>query len=179
MDPSRTLDPAELLAQVNWVRRLARALVRDAHAAEDLAQETLRVTLEQPHGRIGAGVRLRGWLEAVARRLALDRWRADASRRARESAAAPREPLEDTFEVVARSARQQRVAHAVHELAEPYRSTILYRYLDERSTREVAARMGVGVEVVQKRLQRGLAQLRERLDSEFGSETRRWAVALL
>ena len=46
MDPSRTLDPAELLAQVTWVRRLARALVRDAHAAEDLTQETLWVMLE-------------------------------------------------------------------------------------------------------------------------------------
>jgi RNA polymerase sigma factor (sigma-70 family) len=179
MDGARPLDPAELLAQVNWVRRLARALVRDADAAEDLAQETLRVTLEQPGGRVGGGVQLRAWLQRVARRLALDRWRADASRAQRERAVAPREPTEGTFEVVARSSRQQQVVAAVHELAEPYRSTILYRYLDELSTREVAKRMEVTEELVRKRLSRALAQLRERLDAEFGSDTKSWALALL
>jgi RNA polymerase sigma-70 factor (ECF subfamily) len=180
MDPARTLDPAELLAHVHWVRRLARALVRDAHLAEDLAQETLRVTLEQPEGRVGGGAALRAWLQRVARRLALDRFRADASRVARERAVAPHEPSgEAVFEVVARSQRQRRVVDAVHELAEPYRSTILYRYFDELPTREIARRMEVSGEVVRKRLERGLAQLRERLDRDFGTDTRSWAALLL
>jgi RNA polymerase sigma-70 factor (ECF subfamily) len=180
MDPARTLDPAELLAHVHWVRRLARALVRDAHLAEDLAQETLRVTLAQPEGRVGGGEALRAWLRRVARRLALDRFRADASRVARERAVAPREPSGDAvFEVVARSQRQRRVVDAVHELAEPYRSTILYRYLDELPTREIARRMEVSGDVVRKRLERGLAQLRERLDRDFGTDTRSWAALLL
>lgn len=179
MDGARPLDPSELLAHVSWVHRLARALVRDADAAEDLAQETLRVTLAQPGGRVRGGASLRAWLKRVARRLALDRWRADASRALRERAVAPREPTEGTFEVVARSARQQRVVAAVHELAEPYRSTILYRYLDELSTREVARRMEVSEEAVRKRLERGLAQLRVRLDAEFASDTKSWALALL
>src|SRR5262245_36274705 len=180
MDPSRTLDPAELLAQVNWVRRLARALVRDAHAAEDLAQETLRVTLEQPAGRVGGGVALRAWLVRVARRLALDRFRSDASRAERERAIAPREPSgEAPLDGVARSQLQRRVVDAVHELAEPTRSTILLRYLDELPTREIARRMGVSDDVVRKRLERGLAQLRERLDREFGQGTGSWAALLL
>ena len=180
MDPSRTLDPAELLAQLNWVRRLARALVRDAHLAEDLAQETLRVTLEQPAGRVGGGAALRAWLGRVARRLALDRFRAESSRAARERQVASHEPSgEAAIDVVARSQQQRRVVDAVHELAEPYRATILLRFLDELPTREIARRMDVSDDVVRKRLERGLAQLRERLDREFGQGTGSWAALLL
>ena len=180
MDPSRTLDPAELLAQVTWVRRLARALVRDAHAAEDLTQETLRVTLEQPAGRVGGGAALRAWLRRVARRLALDRFRSDVSRVERERAIASHEPSgEAALDVVARSQLQQRVVDAVHLLAEPYRATILLRFLDELPTREIARRMDVSDDVVRKRLERGLAQLRERLDREFGQGTGSWAALLL
>jgi RNA polymerase sigma-70 factor (ECF subfamily) len=183
MDASRPLHAEDLVAQLTWVRRLAAALVREAggdseREAEDVAQEALRVTLEQPAGRIGAA-RLRAWLRGVVRRLVVDRRRADVTRLAREHAVAPREPQASTQEVVERLAMQQRVAQAVRELAEPYRSTILYRYLDELETREVAARMGVDQELVRKRVQRGLKLLRERLDAEFGSDTKTWAGALL
>jgi RNA polymerase sigma-70 factor (ECF subfamily) len=170
-------DPTGLLAHLGWVERLARALVRDVAEAEDLAQEALRVTLEQPRGRVGAGS-MKAWLGGVLRRLALDRSRADRSRAAREQSITPRDPPAEPFEIVARAARQQRVAQAVHELPEPARSTVLYRYLDELPTREVAARMGVTEELVRKRLERALAELRRRLDGEFGADTKNWAVAL-
>ena len=44
------LDPATLLAQDHRLRSLARALVRDAHAADDLAQETWLAALESRAG---------------------------------------------------------------------------------------------------------------------------------
>jgi len=176
--PRPRVDPADLLAHLEWVQRLARALARDAAAAEDLAQDAVRVTLEQPAERIASGAAMRAWLGGVVRRLALDRSRADRSRAARERAIAPPEPTATTFEVVARSARQQRVVQAVMELAEPYRSTVLYRYLDDLPTRAVAARTGASEELVRKRLERALAQLRERLDREFGAPTREWATAI-
>jgi len=183
MDASRPLHAEDLVAQLAWVRRLASALVREAggdgeREAEDVAQEALRVTLEQPAGRVGA-MRMRAWLRGVVRRLIIDRRRADAARAARERFVAPSEPQSSTQEVVERLAMQQRVAQAVRDLAEPYRSTILYRYLDELETREVAARMEVDPELVRKRVQRGLKLLRERLDAEFGSDTKTWAGALL
>lgn len=156
--------------------------MRDATAAEDVAQETWRVTLAQPPGRVEGGARLRAWLGGVARRLAVDRVRADRSRAIREAASAPHDAQSqphEPHEIVLRSARQQRVVAAVMSLAEPYRSTVLYRYFDELPTREVAARMAVSEEVVRKRLERGLAQLRQQLDAEFGAPTRQWASVLL
>ncbi len=41
MTEPRGHDCAELLAQADWVRALARHLTADAHAAEDLAQDAL------------------------------------------------------------------------------------------------------------------------------------------
>ena len=75
--------------------------------------------------------------------------------------------------------RQQRVADAVRALPEPYRSTLLYRYLDELPMRAVAERTGVPEATVRKRLERGLQLLRERLDGEFGGNSRAWALTLL
>ncbi|MCI0585549.1 MAG: RNA polymerase sigma factor [Planctomycetes bacterium] len=181
MEPTgrRSEDPAELLAHLGWVQRLARGLVEDAASAEDVAQEAFRVTLAQPPGRVGSAGALRAWLKSVTRKVAFDLFRSERSRRRREQSVARPEGSPDAFEVVERSARQERVAAAVRALPEPYRSTVLYRYLDELTTREVAQRMGVSEEAVRQRLSRGLARLREELDREFGSKTRIWAVALL
>lgn len=165
---------ADLIQHLGWVRRLALAQVRDRHAADDLVQEVARVWLEK-RPRLAGGPR--NWLAAVTRRLAIDRARSDASRKARERSAAQPEP--EAFEVVERGARQRRVFDAVLELAEPYRSTILYRYFDDLSTRDVALRMDVPEATVRKRVERGLVLLRERLDREFGAGSHAWAMALL
>jgi RNA polymerase sigma-70 factor (ECF subfamily) len=164
----------ELVANLGWVQRLALSLARDRDAADDLAQDVARVWLEK---RPALADGPRGWLAAVARKLALDRARSEISRRTRERSAAL--PEGEGFEVVERGARQRRVVEAVLQLAEPYRSTILYRYLDDLSTREVAERMNTNEATVRKRIERGLALLRERFEREFGSRANAWAIALL
>ena len=60
------LDPAEL----SWLRSLARALLADTHAADDLVQDTLVATLDRP---VPEGAPRRAWLATVARRLASKR----------------------------------------------------------------------------------------------------------
>ena len=42
------LDPQLLLAQTDWVRDLARRLVRDSWRADDVAQETLLAAMTRP-----------------------------------------------------------------------------------------------------------------------------------
>jgi len=164
----------ELVENLGWVQRLALSLARDRDAADDLAQDVARVWLEK---RPVLSDGPRGWLAAVARKLAIDRARAELSRKAREQSAA--KPEGESYEVVERGARQRRVVEAVMQLAEPYRSSVLYRYLDGLSTREVAERMNTNEATVRKRLERGLALLRERLDREFGSNSNNWALLLL
>lgn len=165
----------ELLANLDWVQRLALALTRDRDAAADLTQDVARVWLEK-RPRLPEGAR--GWLAGVLRRLVVDRARSEGARRAREHSAARPEGTDGELDVVERGARQQRVAQAVLELEEPYRSTLLYHYLDGLDTRAVARRTGTTEATVRKRLERGRARLRERLDREFGAPASAWAFAL-
>ena len=59
---------------------------------------------------------------------------------------------------------QRRVVDAVMDLREPYKSAVVFRYLDELRPEEIAERLGVPVGTVKSRLKRGLAMLRERFD---------------
>ena len=131
---------AELVSNLGWVQRLALSLARDPHAADDLTHEVARVWLERRREHADAPRSLRAWLAAVTRNLARDRARSDQARRAREHAVARRECDDDAFEVVERGAWQQRATEAVMELPEPSRSTILYIYLDQLSTRRIFRR---------------------------------------
>ena len=179
MQPARSpLDPEMLLAESAWIRRLARSLLRDAHAAEDLSQEVLSVALaSQP---AFSGARLRGWLAGVTRHLA-------AGRRARERrrgeverrAARPEGTRSDAHE---RLVLHQRLAEAIDALPEPYRETLVQRYLDDLPPRVIARRQGLPVTTVRKRVSRGLAMLRARLDEEFAGDDERggraaWCLA--
>src|SRR5438093_626634 len=93
------LSSEQLLADVRWLRALARGLAGEG-AAEDLAQETwLRVFARPP--RVLAN--LRPWLRTVARNLSLRARDREARRAAREARAARPdfEPAAD--ELVARA----------------------------------------------------------------------------
>lgn len=57
-----------LLAEASWLRRVARALVADDDAADDLSQDVLREAIDARPPLKGS--RLRGWLRVVARRKA-------------------------------------------------------------------------------------------------------------
>ena len=83
------------------------------------------------------------------------------------------------MDVVERNALMQRVAAAVSRLDEPYRSTVLLRYLDGLDTNTIAERTGATPPTVRKRLSRGLAELRARLGAEFGEAGGHWTPALL
>src|SRR5262249_55839204 len=60
----------------------------------------------------------------------------------------------------------RRLTQAVLALPEPYRGTLLLRYLQDRTPGAIAAESGVPVRTVKTRLQRGLALLRRDLARE-------------
>ena len=182
MTPPPPIPIETLLRHAGRLRSLARGLLDDEHAAEDIVQETLVVAMQHPpadRNRLGA------WLRTVARRLALQRRRGEGRRAAREErVSAPPErdaeagdgpaPPED---VIAKRQVLRTVLDAVLELDEPYQSVVLARYLEDLLPLEIAARRRVSVATVKSQLGRAMNQLRQDLDADAGGR-RQWAVAL-
>ena len=172
--PSPSLvDPHRLAAQTEWLRRLARRLVRDEDLAEDVVQETLLAGLQRPPLDDGSVMGLRAWLRGVAHNVARMRRRSDGRRSARESAyATGRDPLAPpSSDVVERATQARRLMDAVLALDEPYRRAVLLAYEEQLPSQTIAERTGVTPEAARKRVSRGLAQLRVRLaepDDEAG-----------
>ncbi len=152
-----------LLAHADWVRALARRLVSDVHAAEDLAQEALTTALESPprHAQ-----HLRGWFASVLRNLQRQRLRRPAPRALEDPESAECAPSAE--EVVERAEAQQVVVEEVLALSEPYRSTLLLRYYACASPTEVAERLGLPLATITSRLTRAHALLRARLERRRG-----------
>lgn len=174
MEPSRSLSLDELLTHVDWIRALSRQLVRDPDLADDILQETLvRASLDEGPRQEGA---LRAWLGALVRNFARSGLRARVRRRHHEELAARPEGLPSTHEVVERAALHQELVEFVMELAEPYRTTVLLRFFEALSTREIAQHLNQPEATVRTHLARGLALLRARLDRRHGGDRTAWAL---
>lgn len=155
--PDSNLDA--LLEHSGWVRALAASLSRDPGLADDIVQETWISAMRRgPRDERSP----RGWLATLLRRQLRQVRRGDERRARREKDHARALALASTAEVVERAESHRNLVQAVLDLREPFRSTVLLRYLEERTPEEIATRMGVPVSTVHSRLGRGLAALRER-----------------
>ncbi len=175
MSPPDPLSPAALLAESAWLQRLAARLVAEPSGAADAAQETLTKALERPPT---AAVPLRRWLAAVLRNVVRQERRTTVRREARELARPVAFEAEPTDELAARLELHEKLVGAVRALAEPYRTTVALRFLEDLPPTWVAERMGVPVKTVHTRLERALEQLRVRLDREHGGR-KAWVGLLL
>lgn len=182
MNETRTMWNSErLLEDLRWVRRLAGCLVGD-DVADDVAQDAMVVALEADRRgtRDRASIRSRrAWMSGVVRHLAA---RVHRTRRMHEAHmdAKGRDAKSDdenpSVERIARLELQQRVVASVLALSDPYRDTVVLRFLEEHSVAEIAELHGVPEATVHTRLRRALAQLRERLDKEFGDNRAAWTA---
>ncbi|HTF88858.1 MAG TPA: sigma-70 family RNA polymerase sigma factor [Planctomycetota bacterium] len=163
------------IEHADWVRGLARALVRDEHEAEDLAQEAWLATLEGGPSRPPAS---KAWFAGVLRNLARARLRGSKRREAREQDAARRELTAPDDSPLERLEIHERLVAAVRGLDEPCRSAILLRYFDGLTPGEIAERTRAPLRTVHTRLQRGLERLRERLDRDHDGDRGAWLAAL-
>ena len=140
---------------------LARGLVGDRAAADDILQSTWLEFLSRPPRRADGAA---AWLRKVVRHTAFKWRRGERRRRTREMALARDGRLLETPEIVAeRSETLQQLARSVHELEEPYRSTVVQHYLDGRRLVDIAEALGISPATVRSRLRRGLERLRQRL----------------
>jgi len=156
-----------LLAHSDWLSALAHGLVRDPAVAEDLVQDTWHAALRAPRTEVRNE---RGWLATLLANLARARARGEHARRDRELRFASDERIDGPDALVERAEAQRRLLGFVLALDEPYRATLLARYVEGRSAVEIARRSGVNESTVRTRLSRALAQLRERLEREAGGD---------
>ena len=168
----------DLLAHASWVRALARSLVADTSAAEDVVQETWVSALESPPAR---DENLRGWLATVVHNAVRMRARGAGRRAAREAlhASEREDALPSSAELAERMDTQRRLAERVLELDEPYRSTVVLRYFEGLTAAEIARRARVPAGTVRWRLKAALDELRGRLDEDFGGERATWVALVL
>lgn len=167
--------PEVLLEHRRFMLALARSLLRDEHAAEDVVQDATVAALTKPP-RPG---NLRAWLGKVTRHLALTRRRGELRRERRHRAAGWTDAAPATADSVARLELQRRVVDLVLALDEPYRAVIVHRFFDDLALKEIARRLDVPLETVRTRLRRALAQLRARLDADHAGDRRAWSLVLL
>ena len=161
------LNATAVLEHLDWVRGLARSLVRDASLADDITQEAWLAVLRRP---AAAGVASKGWLARVVRNAVRQENRRAAIRSEHEERAWLRDETASTDELVDRVHTQRMVVDAVLALATPYQGVILLRYFEGLAPPDIARRQGIPVATVKTRLRRGLGQLREALDKLYGDD---------
>src|SRR5262245_16366455 len=128
--------PEELGEHFEFLKQLARGLLRDEHLAEDVAQEALVAALEHPPRETGA---LRAWLARTAHNLALNRRTSAARRTRREEAAARPEEADAQEEALERLELQRVVFEQVLALDEVKRAALFLRYHEGLEPAAIAA----------------------------------------
>jgi len=165
-------DPDELVAHAEGVRALARRLLADANAADDVVQDACLAALTRPPAD---DTPRRAWFVAVVKNLARRTYRGDARRGRREHAVARSEAVPAAAHVAGEIEAHRRLVDAVASLDEPYRGAVVLRYFDGLAPREIAERLGVAAATVSTWIHRGVAMLRARLERDRDD----WRAALL
>jgi hypothetical protein len=114
----------------------------------------------------------------VLRNAARLHWRASRRRQERERHApvASDPELPDTG--LARLELQRLLVEIVIDLGDPYRETLILRFVDGLSAAEIARRLDVPAATVRSRLKRSLEMVRAELDRRNDGERNRWKAAL-
>ncbi|MFT3700677.1 MAG: sigma-70 family RNA polymerase sigma factor [Kofleriaceae bacterium] len=166
-------DVTALLAEADWLTRLARSLV-GSDDADDIVQETYAAALRTPPDPDRPA---RPWLRRVMVNVVRMRHRGRVRRDAREQASETREPVRTPEQLLERARVERTLADLVIELPEPLRSTVLLRYREGLGAERIAEQQGVSVATVRRRLTDALERLRKGMDKDDTSKTWRAAFA--
>lgn len=147
------------------LRRYARALLRDASAADDLVQDCLERAVAHWHRRQTDGSP-RAWLFTILHNLAMSRMRT-ASRRGGHVELEEADPAAVSIAPAQESPRHRRdILAALDRLPEDQRQTLLLITLEEMSYADAARILDVPIGTVMSRLSRARTRLRAILDDE-------------
>ncbi|MGH7179853.1 MAG: sigma-70 family RNA polymerase sigma factor [Tepidisphaeraceae bacterium] len=157
------------LAHMDMLYRLARRLTRDATSAEDLVQETYVRALRGSDGFDLQEFGIRPWLVRIMQNLHFSR----RQREKRQPTAMDDEYLE-TAQLpetapyaltpgASRDQMDQRLAKALDDLPDDYKTILLLWAVEEMSYKEIAVAANVPIGTVMSRLHRARQRLSEKL----------------
>ncbi|HEX6810585.1 MAG TPA: sigma-70 family RNA polymerase sigma factor [Planctomycetota bacterium] len=170
--------PSELLLEnLHSLRRLARRLTRDPHAADDAVQDTVVLAMQHRPPALRA---VTAWLRAILRNTVREQARAGARRSSREQrrVCGGSECAPSAADVASELQLHRRLVELVHEIEEPGRQALFLHFWRGLSPRAIAELLAVPVKTVHSRIERGLQRLRAKLDAERG-ERAAWLPALV
>ena len=147
------------------------AATRDRTLSEDISQDTF-VAAWRDLDRLRDASALRPWLCGIARNLASKARR----RRGRELVVADPDAFaaaSTPFDAVRDGQAEQVVAAALARVPDLYREALVLFYYEGRSTKDVAVALGVGEDVVYKRLSRGRRYLAAGVEQLVETELKR------
>src|SRR5690349_13725659 len=158
-------DIDHLLTHAEWLRGLARHLVRDDADAAEAVQQTWVAALHRPPDPARPA---RPWLAQVLRNFVRKNTRAARNRGVRERAVGDVEAAAPSSEALLESMQLQRMlGELVVALEEPYRSAILLRYYEGLEPARIGEALGVPAGTVRWRVSEGIARLRAGLDGRM------------
>jgi RNA polymerase sigma-70 factor (ECF subfamily) len=165
------------------VYRAIRSILRDEAETEDAMQQTY-LSAYLNLAQFGGGARFSTWLVRIAINEALDRKRKQL-RLVQVEEAPVGEPPPQTPDPSASPEDQAAarelgrwLAHAIDELPDLYRTTVMLREVEGMATLEVAEVLGVTEDVIKTRLHRARALLRLQMETDVQATSREQFVFL-
>lgn len=143
---------------------LARYLVRDDHAAQDVVQDAALKALRYFDGYNGGDAR--AWLLSIVRNVSFT-WR-KSSHIDRESVNIADLAMTDDYETDAAAiadSERKRIINAIESLPDEFREIVVLREVEELSYKEISTIVGVPIGTVMSRL----ARARKRLSQLLGT----------
>ncbi len=173
-NPTHSLE--HLLSHRRWVQGVARRLLRDEQAAEDVAQEAwVRAMASPPDPERDP----KPWLRRVLKNLASNTLRGEGRRQKREDAWRPSRERRSPDALVAEAEQHKRLVNALMDLEEPFKKVLVLRFYEGLGPKEIAEQLDVPVGTVNSRIARAIERMKTRLDEEENGNRKAWIAGLL
>ena len=162
---------------LGWIYGTAVRLTHDPALADDVAQGVF-LALTANAAKLSSHQNLAGWLFEAARFGSLTALRQRRRQKERERMAS-QQPASDRLSDLDRADLADHLDNAVHKLSHADRTLILAHFYEQLGIEEIAGRMNITRAAAQKRLERAIDKLRDRLGARQPTQSFAGALAAI